>query len=206
MKKKVFCDLLFVKHNCCSCCNILCIIYTIIIKHIAQYRVEKARKAVEFARLDDEYDYTTSQKRSKAETSNAQNAMRFQAQFQNNQAIFQQELQERADAHEDNRMAKRTKLRKNMLESSMEQQHGRSMDFITEKTHSEQSSSRLLKIADSSYLSVSRHQQNSSSSMVVRGNSKFPQAARNGPDDDVEEEDCDEDEDEQQLKAYFAGK
>ena len=157
--------------------------------------------------MDDEYDYTTSQKRSKAETSNAQNAMRFQAQFQNNQAIFQQELQERADAHEDNRMAKRTKLRKNMLESSMEQQHGRSMDFITEKTHSEQSSSRLLKIADSSYLSVSRHQQqNSSSSMVVRGNSKFPQAARNGPDDDVEEEDCDEDEDEQQLKAYFAGK
>ena len=133
--------------------------YTIFI-HIAEYLAAKQRKAVEFNRLDDEYEYATSQKRSKAETLNAQNAMRFQAQFQNNQAIFQQELLERADAHEDIRMAKRTKLRKNMLESSMEQQHGRSMDFITEKTHSDQSSNRLQIADSSSHTSYYAHQQN----------------------------------------------
>jgi hypothetical protein len=174
-------------------------LYTLIIL-IAEYRAVKARKAVEFNRLDDAYDYTTSQNRIKAETLSTQNAMRVQAQFMNSQAIFQQELQERADTHEDNRMAKRLKLRKNMLESSMEQQHGRSMEFITEKTHSEQSSKRLLLISDSSHDNTYyAHQQNSSSSSeIVRSssNSKFPPG---------EEEVCD-DEDEQQLKAYFAGK
>ena len=175
-----------------------------LIIHIAEYRAVKARKAIEFDRLDDEYEYTTSQKRSKAETLNAQNAIRVQAQFQNSQAIFQQELLERSDAHEDSRMAKRLKLRKNMLESSMEQQHGRSMEFITEKTHSEHSSYRL-QISDSSHdnTGYAHNQQNSSyassSKLIVRNNSKVPPAI------DGEEEDCD-DEDEQQLKAYFAGK
>jgi hypothetical protein len=95
MKKKVFCDLLYVKHHICYSCNMLSV-YTLIIL-IAEYRAAKARKAVEFNRLDDAYDYTTSQNRIKAETLNTQNAMRVQAQFMNSQAIFQQELQERAD-------------------------------------------------------------------------------------------------------------
>lgn len=175
--------------------------YNTIIIHIAEYLAAKQRKAVEFNRLDDEYDYATSQKRSKAETLDAQNAMRFHAQFQNNQAIFQQELLERADAHEDHRMGKRIKLRKNVLESSMEQQHGRSMDFITEQTHSVQSSNRL-QLADSSHTFYAQHQQNSSSSKIVRSNSNTPAAIRNGPEDDREAEDCEENE----LKAYFAGK
>lgn len=178
-------------------------VYTLII-HIAEYKAVKARKAIEFGRLDDEYEYNTNQKRSKEETSNAQNAIRFQAQFQNSQAIFQQELLERADTHEDNRMAKRLKLRKNMVESTMEHQHGRSMEFIMEKTHSEQSSNRL-QISDSSFdnTGYAPHQQNSSyassSKLIVRNNSKVPPA--------IDGEDGDgDDEDEQQLKAYFAGK
>jgi hypothetical protein len=172
-------------------------VYTLIIL-IAEYRAAKARKAVEFNRLDDAYDYTTSQNRIKAETLNTQNAMRVQAQFMNSQAIFQQDLLERADTHEDNRMAKRLKLSRNMLESSMAQQHGRAVEFITEKTHAEQSNNRLL-ISDSSHANTYyAHQQNSSSSseIVRSSNSKFSPG---------EEEVC-VDEDEQQLKAYFAGK
>ena len=122
--------------------------------------------------------------------------MRFNAQFQYDQAVAKQSLQEREDAHDDARNQKRFKLKKNMIEYSMDGQHSRSMEIIAEKTHFLQSSSRL-QMASSS-------EQREESSMMVRHSSSSHQhnssaSVRRGRDPDED----DVDEEEEDLKAFF---
>jgi hypothetical protein len=160
------------------------------------FKAQKARKELEQSRLDEEYDYNTGVKRRKAEVSLSQDAMRFNAQFQYDQAVAKQSLQEREDAHDDARNQKRFKLKKNMIEYSMDGQHSRSMEIIAEKTHFLQSSSRL-QMASSS-------EQREESSMMVRHSSSSQQhnsstSVRRGRDPDED----DVDEEEEDLKAFF---
>jgi hypothetical protein len=165
----------------------------------AVYKAQKARKEFEQSRLDDEHDYNTGLKRRKVEVSLSQDAMRFNAQFQYDQAVAKQSLQEREDAHDDARNEKRFKLRKNMIEHSMDGQHSRSMEIIAEKTHFLQSSSRLRMVSTSS-------PQHGESSMMIRHSSSSQQhnssmAVRREHDPDEH----DVDEEEEDLKAFFKG-
>ena len=89
------------------------------------YKAQKARKDLEQSRLDEEYDYNTGLKRRKAEVSLSQDTMRFNAQFQYDQSVAKQSLQEREDVHDDARNQKRFKLKKNMIEYSMDGHHSR---------------------------------------------------------------------------------
>jgi len=182
----------------------ICCIY-LSIMYLAAFKAQKARKELEQARLDDEFEYNNGLKRRKTEVSISQDAMRFDAQFQHDKAAARQSLKEREDAHEDARDEKRFRFKKKMTEFSMEGQHSRSMDLIAEKTHFLQSSSRL-QIASSSQQMVSSSQQQEESSMMVRHSSSSQQhnsstTVRRSQDSD----DKDDDEAEEDLRAYFRG-
>ena len=157
---------------------------------LAVFKAQKARRELEQARLDEDFDYNTGLKRRKTEAAISHETMRLNAQFQYDQALAKQSLQEREDAHQDSRSVKRYKLKKEMVEFSMEGQHSRTMDLIAEKSHFLQSSSRLQLVTSS--------QQQEASSVVVRHSSSSHQQriSSDGKDDEDSEED---------LKAFFKG-
>ena len=158
---------------------------------LAVFKAQKARRELEQARLDEDFDYNTGLKRRKTEAAISHETMRLNAQFQYEQALAKQSLQEREDAHQDSRSVKRYKLKKEMVEFSMEGQHSRTMDLIAEKSHFLQSSSRLQLVTSSS------QQQQEESSVVVRHSSSNQQRiSSDGQDDEDSEED---------LKAFFKG-
>ena len=167
--------------------------------YLALFKAQKARKDFEQSRLDEEHDYNTGLKRRRAEASISQDTMRLNAQFQYEQAVAKQSLQEREDAHQDCRSVKRYKLKKEMIEFSMEGQHSRSMDLIAEKTHFLQSSSRLQMVTSS--------QQQDESSIVVSHSSSSQQQknsstiVRRSHDSDGK----DDDDSEEELQAFFKG-
>lgn len=95
--------------------------------------MDRKRKALE--RQENDESYNTELKRRKIEIELQRSSILFNQQVQSNDLIFKAQLQEKTDSNSDARFVMRSKLKRELQDTYLDNMHDRSLGLISERSH-----------------------------------------------------------------------